>query len=186
MAGFSLIEILVTIVVTSVGLFGLAGLQTRLQLTEIDAYQQIQALLLLQDMTDRIATNRGTAANYVTRSEKPLGTGDDHPADCSTIAAPTVQKLDSCEWANSLKGAAETSEDKALTGAMVGARGCVEAIGSDSYLVTVVWQGLVPLSAPSLGVTCGAGDYDGTDEGSPCTKDVCRRAMTSVLRIGTM
>jgi len=179
-AGFSLIEVLVTLVIVALGLLGLAGLQAKLQVSEIEAYQRAQALLLVQDMADRIATNRKNATAYVTASA--LGTGDDPADDCAGLETTAAQ--DACEWSTALQGAAEKSGDNAV-GAMVGARGCVEDIGSDSYLVTVAWQGLTPLSAPSAGLACGSGLYDGEGE-SPCTDDLCRRAVTTIVRIGTM
>ena len=49
MRGVSLIEVLVTIVILAVGLLGLAGLQMRLQSSEVEAYQRTQASLLLED-----------------------------------------------------------------------------------------------------------------------------------------
>ena len=49
-AGTSLVEVLVTIVITAIGLLGLAGMQSRLQTSEMESYQRAQALLLLEDM----------------------------------------------------------------------------------------------------------------------------------------
>ncbi|MGE5027346.1 MAG: prepilin-type N-terminal cleavage/methylation domain-containing protein, partial [Betaproteobacteria bacterium] len=48
-AGFSMIEILVTLVILLIGLLGLAGLITRSQQAEMESYQRAQALILLQD-----------------------------------------------------------------------------------------------------------------------------------------
>lgn len=183
-----MIEVLVTFVVVSLGLFGLAALQAKLQLSEVDAYQRAQALLLVQDMSDRITANRKNTIDYVTGSDTALGTGDDQPSDCTTIAAPTVQKTDACQWSNALKGAAEqegAAGEATLTGAMIGAQGCIESIATDTYLVSVVWQGLTPLAAPSDGLACGLGDYDGEVD-SPCQNNLCRRAISSIVRIGTL
>lgn len=179
--GFSLIEVLVALVITALGLLGLAALQAKLQLSEIESYQRTQALLLVQDMADRIATNRKNASAYVTAAGSALGTGDASTSDCSALTSTALR--DRCEWSKTLQGAAETlGTDK--RGAMVSARGCVEAISTTSYLVTVVWQGLSPVTAPA-GLTCGTGHYDGTS-GSVCTQDRCRRAFSTVLRIGTL
>lgn len=181
-AAFSLIEVLVTLVIVAFGLFALAGLQANLQVSEIDAYQRAQALLLVQDMADRIATNGKNAAAYVTGTASgTLGTGDSPAADCTSLACAA---RDRCEWSTALRGSAETAEDRTLTGVMVGARGCVEDQGSNTYLITVVWQGLTPLSAPPAGLACGAGNYGGA--GSPCGGDLCRRAVSTVVRIATL
>jgi type IV pilus assembly protein PilV len=160
--GVTMIEVLITIVLLAFGLLGLAGLQTRMTAANTEAYQRAQALLLLEDMVDRLTANRGDALSYVTAA--PLGTGDTQLATCDALAAG-VQR-DQCEWSNSLKGAAE-KKGAANIGAMIGARGCVEqtvlanptpgVCQPGVYRVTVTWQGLNPTTAPLL--TCGQGLY---------------------------
>lgn len=171
-----MIEVLVTLVIVSFGLLGLAGLQARLQSSEMEAYQRSQALLLLNDMANRIATNRANAANYVTTATNPWGVG----MTCPTANADIVQS-DVREWCNALQGASETSGTR--VGAMIGGRGCVESVGGN-YLVTVAWQGLTPLSAPPVAVACGANSYD--TAGSSCVNDLCRRTVTTVVRIANL
>jgi len=173
--GTSLLEVLVTIVILAIGLLGLAGLQTRLQSSEMEAYQRSQALILLNDMASRIATNRANAAVYETSS--PLGVGALVCGDTSTR-----QKADACEWSNALQGAGETTGGGNV-GAMVGGRGCVEPIGSDQYLVTVAWQGMTPVAAPPPSVACGLNEYNG---GTACVGDLCRRTVTTIVRIGDL
>ncbi|MDO8440523.1 MAG: type IV pilus modification protein PilV [Polaromonas sp.] len=177
--GSSMIEVLVTIVIIAFGLLGLAGLQVRLQTSEMESYQRSQALLLLNDMGNRIATNRNNAASYVTTAASPLGAG----MACPTTTTTVVQR-DLREWCNALQGAGETM-DSGVTkvGAMVGGRGCVESVGGD-YLVTVVWQGLTPITAPPASVACGAGSYNGTT--GSCVNDLCRRTVTTLVRIATL
>lgn len=159
-----------------VGLLGLAGLQSRLQSSEMEAYQRTQALILLSDMSNRITINRAHAADYV--STESLGAG----MDCPT-GSTTRQAIDSREWCESLQGAAEISGN-ARMGAMVGGRGCVELRADGSYMVTVAWQGLVPLSAPSTSVPCAQGLYD--NPGTPCVNDLCRRVVTTVVHIASL
>jgi hypothetical protein len=45
------------------GLFGLLGLQSRVQVTEMETYQRTQALVLLNDMASRLATNRNAGGS---------------------------------------------------------------------------------------------------------------------------
>lgn len=175
--GTSLLEVLVTIIILAIGLLGLAGLQARLQSSEMEAYQRAQALVLLNDMASRLAANRTNAATYVTGSGSPLG----GTAACPTTTA-TRQQIDAGEWCNSLRGAGETLGGGNV-GAMVGGRGCVEDIGGGQYLITVAWQGMTPISAPVP--ACGQGLYNGA-AGSACTGDLCRRVITTVIRIGNL
>ena len=62
--GASMIEVLVTIVILSFGLLSLAGVQARLQKTGLEAYQRSQAMLLLEDMAQRITVNRRVALPF--------------------------------------------------------------------------------------------------------------------------
>lgn len=163
--GTSMMEVLVTILILALGMLGLAGLQSKIQLTEMEAYQRSQAVVLLGDMTDLIFANAANAASYKTGStglNAPLGTGA--TKDCS---APTTRAdKDMCEWSDRLKGAAEVSGGNKV-GAMIDARGCVEQLQvpdttvgvctPGKYRVTVTWQGLNATAAPSL--TCGSGSY---------------------------
>jgi type IV pilus assembly protein PilV len=173
--GVSLVEVLIAMVILAVGLLGLVGLQGRLQVLQIESYQRAQALMLLQDMSNRIVLNRNNAASYVTAS--PLGEGMTCP-----VANATRVEADTRDWCNALQGAAE-SVGGGNVGAMVGGRGCVEGLGGDEYLVTVAWQGMGPVSAPPAGVTCGQDLYDG---GTSCTGDTCRRVATNVVRIADL
>jgi type IV pilus assembly protein PilV len=162
--GVTMIEVLITIVLLAFGLLGLAGLQTRMAAANTEAYQRAQALLLLEDMVDRLNANRNDAPSYETGTAAPLGTYDAQPATCDLVAAGVLR--DQCEWSNALKGAAE-KKGAANIGAMIGARGCVERVQAPNptpgvcapgiYRVTVTWQGLNATTAPAL--LCGQGSY---------------------------
>lgn len=174
--GTSLIEVLVAMVILAIGLMSLVGLQGRLHLLQTESYQRSQALILLNDYASRMVLNRNDAAAYVTAA--PLGTGTACQAD-----PVTRQELDQADWCALLQGAAELQGANQV-GAMVGARGCVEALATGDYLVTVAWQGMGPVSAPPAGVTCGANLYD--TAGTACVNDLCRRVVTTVVRIATL
>ncbi|MBI2286489.1 MAG: type IV pilus modification protein PilV [Nitrosomonadales bacterium] len=152
-AGFSMIEVLITIVILMIGLLGLAGLQTKALTAQMEAYQRSQALILLKDMVDRISANRKNALSYVTEL---------NPAASCPAAGATVASVDLNEWCNALLGAAEV-QDTAKVGAMIGARGCITqtvapASGVPSqYLVAVAWQGLNSTAIPAI--TCGQNQY---------------------------
>jgi type IV pilus assembly protein PilV len=183
-----MIEVLVTIVIIAFGLLGLAGLLSRLQSSEMEAYQRSQALLLLNDMANRIAANRSNHTSYpdAATTTSPLGVG----ITCSgvTVTSPTaVAQSDLREWCEALQGAGETNTAGAKVGAMIGGRGCIETVGAApaiAYRVTVAWQGLTPISAPPVAIACGAGSYDST--GTACVNDLCRRTVTTVVQIATL
>ncbi len=179
--GFSLIEVLVTIVILAFGLLGLAGMQARMLTMEMESYQRSQALLLLNDMASRLeARVADSGPAYVTAS--PLGTDDSQPTSCGALAVGAAR--DHCEWSNLLKGAAEVSGTSNV-GAMIGARGCIVQIQAPDptagvctpgiYEVAVAWQGIAGTVAPNN--TCGEGEY-GADE-------TLRRVVTARVASGT-
>ena len=174
--GVMMLEVLVTLVIIAIGLLGLAGLQTRLQVAEMESYQRAQALLLLNDMANRIQTNQSVAGDYATG--QTLGAGEDCPS-----AGSSQQAQDLNEWCLALQGAAEKSGGNDV-GAMVGGRGCIESVGANQYMITVAWQGLTPISAPPESVSCGAGQYDSAE--TKCNGDLCRRAITTIVRIANL
>lgn len=151
-SGFSLIEVLVTIVILMVGLLGLAGLQTRALTSQMESYQRSQALVLLKDMADRIDANRLNASSYITTGLTPPYLGTDNAL--GNCAASGVAK-DFCEWNNALLGSAETQNAGGTNvGAMIGARGCIYQLQAPAsgvaavYQVVVSWQGLNITAAP--------------------------------------
>lgn len=173
-SGASMVEVLVTLVIIAFGLLGMAGLQMRLQVSEVESYQRSQALLLINDMANRMQTNRNFVSSYA--STTTYGTG----MTCPTSTTAQVNR-DLKEWCNSLQGAAEVDSSSNKQGAMVGARGCIVQSGSD-YMITVTWQGMTPISAPPASVSCGANQYDSTN----CPNDLCRRYVTTLVRIATL
>jgi type IV pilus assembly protein PilV len=175
-SGTSMIEVLVSIVIVVVGLLGLAGLQSRATLAEMESFQRAQALVLLQDMVDRINANRKEAMAYVTTDpvNNAYGTGRIE-VTCSGQGAAR----DTCEWTNLLLGAAE-SQNSTSVGAMIGARGCVVALSSTMprrLQVSVVWQGLNPTVSPTS-TDCGKNHYG--------TGDLARRAVTANVQIACL
>ncbi len=170
--GVTMLEVLIAIFILTLGLLGAAGIQSQMQLAEVEAYQRAQAIVLLRDMVDRVNSNRKAAASYVTTSA--LGAS---AQDCSALTA--VASKDLCEWNNALLGASETQGTQTL-GAMNNARGCVTNPVSAmprEVVVAVAWQGLRPTLAPAA-TNCGSGIY-GSD-------DRVRRALVARIVIGCL
>ena len=158
-AGFSLIEVLITVAILVVGLLGLGGLQTRVSMAEFEAYQRAQALAIAQDIADRIDANKKSAASYVMND---IGVGASYQ-DCSTLPMNTPAAIaahDICEISNSLIGAAETTGGNNV-GSMLAARACVTNPAASQYIVTVVWQGVQPTNVAPV-EACGRGSYGTT------------------------
>jgi type IV pilus assembly protein PilV len=168
-AGFGMLEVLITLIIVLTGLLGLAGLLTLGQQAEMESYQRSQALVLLEDMESRINANRNLASSYA-----GFLAGTSAPAvTCPGVATGAIDK---CQWHNALLGAAETKNGSSI-GAMIGARGCVILTATDTYLVSVAWQGLSPTFAPPAGLDCGKDSYG---------NDAQRRVVSTTLRIADL
>lgn len=179
--GYSLLEVLITMFVIAIGLLGLVGLQARALTAEVEAAARGQALMLVNDMADRMEANlaqvknpAGNATyNQVSGSNKVVfGTGytnacvtnnaaslSNQALCCKTTAQGgtknSVAESDVCEWDLALKGIGETTGGAAKVGAMAGARGCVFLQATSVYQIDVVWQGRDNTGAVASDLTCG-------------------------------
>lgn len=168
--GFGLIEILIALVITAIGLLGMASLQGKAQLAEMESYQRAQALILLQDMAGRLRANRAGRAAYLT--QVGYGSSFNDTASCGNPSGKTQAEVDLSCWHNALLGAAEISSGGTTVGAMLGGHGCIvddDADDSDprleglGFIVSVSWQGLNDISVSGTDArsvsSCGTGLY---------------------------
>jgi type IV pilus assembly protein PilV len=175
--GATLIEVLVSLLILLLGLLGLVGVMIQSQRAQVESYQRVQALLLLQDMASRLNANKGVSGCYVLASF--LGTGSTTvPATtaCTTGSADQKARVtsDLTEWRDLLLGSAELSgTDK--VGAVLGARGCITKDATGLYQVSIAWQGSGATAAPPAGVTCAQGQF-GPD-------DAARRAVSLTVQL---
>lgn len=192
--GFSILEVLVSMVIVSVGLLGLAALQSVAQQTEYESYQRAQALLILSDIVSRLGANKGARRCYdVTTDETNgtpfIGTGDYAATyTCTawgTAASQARAITDLQEVEALLLGETETL-NSANVGAMVGARACIAyndayTGGGEQFTVTVAWAGLSATWEPP--VACANGEY--TNPVTPGTNDdYVRRVVSTVVTFG--
>jgi type IV pilus assembly protein PilV len=148
-SGFSMIEVLITIAILVVGLLGLAGLQANVAKVEFEAYQRAQALVLVQEIADRIQANKVNADSYVASDIGASATAQ----DCTSL---TDYKFDLCEINNMVVGVSEKQSGNSV-GGMLNARACITAPKINVFVVTIAWQGLRKTVAPTE--ACGQGAY---------------------------
>lgn len=114
--GFTLLEVLVTMVVMSLGLLGYAGLQVASLKNSASAYQRSQVTILAYDMIDRMRANRVQAVAGVYNiaiGASPGGAG--------------IAGADLVDW-------------KALVGnALPGGDAAINVDGSGNALITIQW-----------------------------------------------
>jgi type IV pilus assembly protein PilV len=169
--GFSLIEVMVSVLLTSVSVLGMAGLQITSKRAGYEAIQRTTATAMAMDVLERIRSNPRALDNYAATG---LGSG--------TIATEPVPKCsndttDVCsgnqlaahdlwQWEQAIDGVGEirdVSGTDVATGGLLNPTGCIEVNGR-MVTVTMAWQGYEALSDPGTNA-CGSGlGKYGTDD----------------------
>lgn len=128
--GFTLIEILIAIVVVSVGILGVAAMQTLGVRYTQNSYMLSIATQQAQDMAERIRSNPAemfnTASGYYNTITSAFG---GTKPDCITTTCTSVQRaqLDHAEW---------TAKNTAL----FGQSGTVARVGGSSFQINISWN----------------------------------------------
>lgn len=159
--GFTMVEVLVTLVILLLGLLGVFGLQVKASKVELESYQRAQAISLVRDMADKLIESRGQITGYLTDDVSSttgnlyvgvMASGSTDP--CPTpLVTPTAAKTELCKWGQLLRGSA-AKEGTTEVGAMIGARGCLIRVNPPQLgavadiFVVVVWQGLAAGNDP--------------------------------------
>ena len=141
--GFSMIEVLVSVVVLSVGLLGLAGLQAASLKANAGAYERSQASVLAQDMLDRMQSNFVGVQTGQYNDMKYLANTPPTAPSCydavnnttpCTNAADLAQ-LDAFQWANELALKLPSGTGLVTNGKDTGVNG-----DNSQYIVLVSWD----------------------------------------------
>lgn len=104
--GFTLIEVLVTLLVLSIGLLGLAALQASSIKFNQSAYMRTQATILAYDILDRMRANR-VAANAGSYATSSANSASDYTTSCNgtgaNCTAPQIASHDLREWKTTIE-----------------------------------------------------------------------------------
>lgn len=139
--GFSLVEVLVALAVLSIGIMGLAGLQGMSVMSSNRAHLQTEAMLLAQEMMDRMGANLEEARKNsysIAKEQFPSGS-----QDCATACNPQqLVTYDLLQWKCAL-GAYDSEsycQNANINGALPNGDGEVVA-DNEQIKVTVYWSG---------------------------------------------
>lgn len=144
-AGFTLVEILVALLIISVGLLGVATLQVRGQQFNQVAYFRTQATLLAYDIMDRIRINsdfppndevvNGDDGSYKEPNftdTGPGGTGRDDKCDIEPCDEQQLRDYDLNNWFNSVRETLPAGEAN-----------IVWQNNPRQYTITIRWKNIV-------------------------------------------
>lgn len=128
--GFSLIEVLVALFVLSIGLLGLAAMQTMALTADQGGYLRSQAVILAYDLLDRIRANPLGMANSMANEnydQTPFPTS--YPTDCTTAACSysDLATYDLVKWKGN------------VTNMMPSGNGTISVVGG-SFTITITWD----------------------------------------------
>ena len=102
--GTSLIEVMMAVLVFSIGLIGLAGLMVMASRSSHAAYLRTQVTFLASNMANRMSANStGVWRGGYNSSAYPLGITDDHCADGAACGAEALAAHDQKLWSSQLK-----------------------------------------------------------------------------------
>lgn len=147
-SGVALIEILISLLILSVGVIGLSNVQINAKRVAQEALQRTKAASLASDMLERIRANpRGFSAYQGAQVGRASITSE--PANCRLVACTSaeVAARDLWEWQQALDGADETRVADEVTrqvGGLYLPYGCVITdFGGQAgrVQVTVAWEG---------------------------------------------
>ena len=140
-SGASLIEVLITLVIVSIGLVGLAALQTLSMRNNQSAYMRTQATFLAYDIIDRMRANSAAAqaGQYVVA----IGTDPNGTADCETnsCSSANMATFDVNQWKCQLgnwDADSVCSTTLSLTGQLPNGDGAIAQNGN-IHTVSVSW-----------------------------------------------
>ncbi|MDH3509833.1 MAG: type IV pilus modification protein PilV [Gammaproteobacteria bacterium] len=166
-SGFSLVEVLVTLIVTSVALLSSATLQLQSKRSMYDSAQRTTAAHMANDLFSRMRANPTELATYV-----PVGTIGNGtlavPADNCLNPAVTCTDtqlaiFDLWQWEQHLDGQLETNNLGAAAGGLLTPTVCITGppppLGAGAagyYTVAIAWRGLTNTGNPIVN-NCGAG-----------------------------
>lgn len=139
-AGFAMLEVLISILIVSVGLLGIARLQTAgIRFNHVSSLKS-QAALQAHDMADRLRENQQgvSSGSYDDLS----GTATDPACIASGCPAGQLAQYDHYSW------------NQANASLLPSGQGSVKRTG-DSFLITVLWDGD---RTGATGTGCDAGN----------------------------
>jgi type IV pilus assembly protein PilV len=169
--GFTLIEVLVSLLVISVGLLAIASLQLLSKRSNYDAAQRTTAAHLAEDLLARMRSNPVALITYMPGALLGGGTLGEPGTDCTGALAncspDELANFDLWQWEQGLDGAFET-QDGTAAGGIVSPQACITGPGfggNGTYTVAIAWRGLTETTNPVTD-SCGEGSgfYGGNDE----------------------
>jgi len=183
--GFTMLEIMITLVVFAIGMLGMAGMQIIAKKNNFEAAQRTAATSLAYDIIERMRANPTQLVEYAGDSTTPpaalggasLGASAPTPNCASASCTPfQLSQYDLWEWEQGLDGAAELSNGESAGGLSLPTACISTTVASGAtdrsglYAIAIAWRGAARVNDPHQGLpgtapeSCGRGSGKYNDE----------------------
>lgn len=119
--GVSLLEVMISVLILSIGLLGIAAMQALAMRGGQSSLESSQAVMQTTSIVEAMRANRVNAANYV------------GSLSCTVSGSGSLAQNDLAAWIGSLKSTIGKAGDTSTCGR-------VEALGNGRYRITVQWD----------------------------------------------
>lgn len=151
-AGFTLVEVLIALIIMSVGMLGIAGLYVHSMNAGRTSVFRHHAVTLAGDVGDRIRANPGGGITYEVTA--PPGINNNCVAGGVDCDATQMAQHDVFLWSRQATGTLPNGSV-----AVVYTENLVSSM--DSYQITVNWSEAGQIPAPSYAITVQVNDFTG-------------------------
>jgi type IV pilus assembly protein PilV len=188
--GVSLLEVLIALVILTLGILSVVALQLVSKRNNSDGAQEAMAAQQAYDIIERMRTNASPTALLIFLTESPHLQPPAATAPNPNCAAPASQctprelaRHDLWHWFRQLASGNEQIVDGAaisLTGGLASPQGCIEGpVGgaNGTYTVTIAWRGAMSLPNDAT-VACGSALTDAAGGRVYGSNDEYRRTLS--------
>ncbi|ASJ97577.1 type IV pilus modification protein PilV [Shewanella marisflavi] len=155
--GFSLIEVMVSLVILVIGLIGIFNLHVVSKRGSFESFQQTQASYYANDIINRMRLNPSQLTSYENMyAGAPTGTV---PKACSgsAVCSPSEMKSwDVYEWQTLFSGSAEVAGGNNV-GGLDTPTACI-SVATNTVTVVMVWRGIrkTTIDAANVDTSCAS------------------------------
>lgn len=168
--GFTMVEVMVSVIIFSIGLIGVARLQVVAKQSNYDAVQRVTATSIAQDLVSRMRANSSALSTYVENDGAlQINYNDANSEPTCNAGTCTDEQLaahDLWEIEQDMIGMTEQDASDNPVGGLSLPTVCISAVDdagnvlddgdSGIYTVAIAWRGKAALSNPTTSA-CGSG-----------------------------
>jgi type IV pilus assembly protein PilV len=153
-SGFSLIEVLITMVIVGIGLLAAASLQLNARKTTRESAERSYATQMAQELSERMRGNGDQLALY-RNGIKSLSNDSGKappapPKDCAVATnnctSTELVAYDISQWWRAVNGGTTTASGENV-GGLTDPTACLQYTGNCQFTIALAWKGASPLNA---------------------------------------